>query len=61
MTDKEMLASVAHGGHVSQKALSRLQRLGWIVCDNITTLDSDDAKVLAFISLTETGENVLKS
>jgi len=63
MTDEEALACMERGDNAlqsSQQMLARLQRLGWIVCDDITTLDSTDARVLKFIEVTARGQEILK-
>jgi len=63
MRDEEALGRMAMGDRAvqaSQPMLARLRRRGWILCDDITTLDSVDSEVLMFIEVTEAGRKVLE-
>lgn len=63
MKDEEALAAMASGDKAIQSdqlLLRRLLRLGWIECDDVTTLDSTDAQVLLFIAVTGKGQKMLE-
>jgi hypothetical protein len=55
MTDEEALAALARGEKLHQPMLKRLSQSGFITCDDITTLDSQDRQVRCFIGFTARG------
>ncbi|PYV99053.1 MAG: hypothetical protein DMG89_09180 [Acidobacteria bacterium] len=61
MTDKEALAVLLRGQNVAQSTLQRLRLQDLIICDDITTLDSTERRVLKFIAFTERGQQLLES
>jgi hypothetical protein len=60
MTDFEALMLFANGGKLTdQPTIRRLSRAGLITVDDITTLDSTDAKVLVPMCITERGQKAM--
>jgi len=58
MNDKEAIALASRGKQPDQAAIRRLHRIGAVVVDDITTLDSP-GQVLIVTAITEKGQRML--